>query len=254
MKCPYCLSDIDSEAYVCKVCTKDLYLFKPLIQKVSDLEEKLSNVSDREVLESRISELQEELIYKKELEAEGIVGIFLKISKFLFLPLLILLMAHAVIIVVYDLKLIYLRLASILIPMPFAFFIFQKKKNPVFPWFLGSLVLAFITVIGMSAITSLVDKTPVMPQSMIEWKEFIEYSLSITFSFLTGILLGTISFFKRSKHKIDINPMLKALLNLIVNKKLSPEALQELLQKSIKYVSLATTLLSLYTGLRRFFE
>ncbi|NDF43890.1 MAG: hypothetical protein EB137_04855 [Actinobacteria bacterium] len=254
MKCPYCLSDIDSEAYVCKVCTKDLYLFKPLIQKVSDLEEKLSNVSDREVLESRISELQEEFIYKKELEAEGIVGILLKISKFLFLPLLILLMAHAVIIVVYDLKLIYLRLASILIPMPFAFFLFQKKKNPVFPWFLGSLVLAFITVIGMSAITSLVDKTPVMPQSMIEWKEFIEYSLSITFSFLTGILLGTISFFKRSKHKIDINPMLKALLNLIVNKKLSPEALQELLQKSIKYVSLATTLLSLYTGLRRFFE
>ena len=254
MKCPYCLSDIDSEAYVCKVCTKDLYLFKPLIQKVSDLEEKLSNVSDREVLESRISELQEELIYKKELEAEGIVGIFLKISKFLFLPLLILLMAHAVIIVVYDLKLIYLRLASILIPMPFAFFLFQKKKNPVFPWFLGSLVLAFITVIGMSAITSLVDKTPVMPQSMIEWKEFIEYSLSITFSFFTGILLGTISFFKRSKHKIDINPMLKALLNLIVNKKLSPEALQELLQKSIKYVSLATTLLSVYTGLRRFFE
>ncbi len=254
MKCPYCLSDIDSEAYVCKVCTKDLYLFKPLIQKVSDLEEKLSNVSDREVLESRISELQEELIYKKELEAEGIVGIFLKISKFLFLPLLILLMAHAVIIVVYDLKLIYLRLASILIPMPFAFFLFQKKKNPVFPWFLGSLVLAFITVIGMSAITSLVDKTPVMPQSMIEWKEFIEYSLSITFSFLTGILLGTISFFKRSKHKIDINPMLKALLNLIVNKKLSPEALQELLQKSIKYASLATTLLSVYTGLRRFFE
>ncbi len=254
MKCPYCLSDIDSEAYVCKVCTKDLYLFKPLIQKVSDLEEKLSNVSDREVLESRISELQEELIYKKELEAEGIFGIFLKIFKFLFLPLLILLMAHAVIIVVYDLKLIYLRLASILIPMTFAFFLFQKKKNPVFPWFLGSLVLAFITVIGMSAITSLVDKTPVMPVSMIEWKEFIEYSLSITFSFLTGILLGTISFFKRSKHKIDINPILKALLNLIVNKKLSPEALQELLQKSIKYVSLATTLLSLYTGLRRFFE
>ena len=68
MKCPYCLSDIDSEAYVCKVCTKDLYLFKPLIQKVSDLEEKLSNVSDREILESRISEMEEELLYKKELE------------------------------------------------------------------------------------------------------------------------------------------------------------------------------------------
>ncbi len=133
MKCPYCLSDIDSEAYVCKVCTKDLYLFKPLIQKVSDLEEKLSNVSDREVLESRISELQEELIYKKELEAEGIVGIFLKISKFLFLPLLILLMAHAVIIVVYDLKLIYLRLASIINTNAICLFSFSKKEKSCVP-------------------------------------------------------------------------------------------------------------------------
>ena len=67
------------------------------------------------------------------------------------------------------------------------------------------------------------------------------------------MLLGTISFFKRSKHKIDINPMLKALINLLVDKKLSPEALQDLLQKSIKYISLGTTLLSLYTGLKRFF-
>lgn len=253
MKCPYCLSDIDAEAYVCKTCTRDLYLFKPMLQKVSDLEEKLNNVSDRVTLESRISELEEELLYKKELEAEGIFGILSKISKFIILPLLILLFAHAAIVIIYDLKLIYLRLASIIIPMPFAFFLFQKKKNPVFPWFLGSLLLAFVTVIGMSAITALVDKTLVMPRSIIEWKEFIEYSLSITFSFLTGMLLGTISFFKRSKHKIDINPMLKALINLLVDKKLSPEALQDLLQKSIKYISLGTTLLSLYTGLKRFF-
>ena len=41
MNCPYCLSEVSEEAYVCKVCTKDIYLFKPMMAKIAELESKL---------------------------------------------------------------------------------------------------------------------------------------------------------------------------------------------------------------------
>ena len=72
MKCPYCLSDIDEQAHVCKVCTKDLYLFKPMMQKISDLERKLSDLKNQEVLEARILELED---YVQELQHEKDVTI-----------------------------------------------------------------------------------------------------------------------------------------------------------------------------------
>ena len=37
MNCPYCLSEVAEEASVCKICTRDLYLFKPMMAKVAEL-------------------------------------------------------------------------------------------------------------------------------------------------------------------------------------------------------------------------
>ena len=121
MKCPYCLSDIDEQAHVCKVCTKDLYLFKPMMQKISDLERKLSDLKNQEVLEARILELEDyvqELQHEKEVEGEGFFTRLGLIGQTLFVPLIILLVAHALITVVYDFNLIYLRVISILVPLP----------------------------------------------------------------------------------------------------------------------------------------
>lgn len=39
MQCPYCQSSIPDSALSCSFCTKDLYLFKPLLQKIASLEE-----------------------------------------------------------------------------------------------------------------------------------------------------------------------------------------------------------------------
>jgi hypothetical protein len=44
-------------------------------------------------------------------------------------------------------------------------------------------------VFGMLAVVSHVDGTPIVPASFREWRETIEYGLSIALSFLTGNLL-----------------------------------------------------------------
>ena len=58
MNCPYCLSEVAEEAVVCKTCTRDLYLFKPMMAKVAELEKQLSEIPNQEAYEKRFVELE----------------------------------------------------------------------------------------------------------------------------------------------------------------------------------------------------
>lgn len=259
MKCPYCLSAVEAEATVCKTCTRDLYLFKPMMEKVADLEARLAAVPDTESLQERIEELEsqiEEFQQQREEAQESSTHWSVQILKFLIIPLTILLLGHGLITVVYDLPLIALRLLSMIVPLPFAYVLFSRRRRPIMPWFLGTIVLAACAVIGMSAITALVDATPILPQSPIEWKEFIEYSASISFSFLTGMLLGTLAYKRqhRPKSMDQSNPWVALLVAGFGDGKLSPETIHKLIRKINEFggtvVALGTTAMSIYTGLR----
>ena len=259
MKCPYCLSEVDEEAVACKFCTKDLYLFKPLMKKVDELERQIEEIPNRDAYERRIAEL-EEMLSERENEIvkdPNVIGLLLKnIGLYLIVPLVLLLMAHALIIVVYDTKEIYLRIVSIIIPLPFGYFLFKTRKRAIFPWFMGVTFLAISSVIGMSGITSLVDKTPVFPQNAFEWREVIQYSASIAFSFLTGMLLGGMAYFaQQSKRRtIPINPLLKAIAAGLTDGKMSPANIEKVMKRLQGFfgtaVALATTAISIYTGFK----
>jgi hypothetical protein len=203
MHCPYCTSDINEAALVCPVCSRDLYLFKPLLQRISDLEKlvQADNAEKTKLLESRLAALEEELAQLRRSGAENIPASAAKPRKFLVSALIVciavlalLLVAHALIIIAYDLKPLYLRVASLLIPLPFGFALYVW--HPRHGWvsaFLAALV-ACAAVLGMSAVTGRIDHTPVLPQDLREWREFIEYSASIAFSFATGLLLGKLRY------------------------------------------------------------
>ena len=257
MNCPYCLSEVSEEAYVCKACTRELYLLKPMMAKVADLEGKLAAVPSPELYELRIAELEQLLDEQNhKLEKRSSLQWIADIAIYLIIPLLLLLVAHWLIAVVYDTKMLYLRIISMVLPLPFAYALFKQHAHKLFPWFIGVIFLAISSVIGMSWITSLVDHSPVWPQNLSEWREVLEYSASIAFSFLTGMLLGGVAYAAKLRaRRVGLaNSMMKVASLNFKDGGASLENVHGLLKRLQEYggtiVALGTTAVSIYTGLK----
>ena len=256
MNCPYCLSEVSEEAHVCKTCSRDLYLFKPMMAKIASLEEQLAEIPSQEVNELRIAQLEYLLEEQNQQLTNRPLFAWVKdIALYLLVPLLLLLLAHWLIVIVYDTKMIYLRIISMILPLPFAYFLFKSHAHKLFPWFVGVVFLAISSVIGMSWITSLVDRTPIWPQNFFEWKEVLEYSASIAFSFLTGMLLGGVAYAgKQRRRQVGI---MNALIKVASTQSAGGVSIQGMhgLMKSLQdyggtVVALGTTAVSIYTGLK----
>ena len=104
MNCPYCLSEIADEAVVCKVCTKDVYLFKPMMARIAELESKLLESSPSENHVKRIEALEAQLAdhLKKKYSNRGLKAIFFDAIIYILLPLAVLLASHYLITVSYT--------------------------------------------------------------------------------------------------------------------------------------------------------
>jgi len=255
MNCPYCLSEVFEEAYVCKTCSRDLYLFKPMMAKIAVLEGQIAAAPSQEAYEFRIAELECLLDEQdRKLSNRPLFTWVKDVAMYLIVPLLLLLLAHWLIAVVYDTKMIYLRIISMILPLPFAYFLFKGHSHKLFPWFVGVVFLAIASVIGMSWITGLVDHSPVWPQNLFEWKEVLEYSASIAFSFLTGMLLGGVAYASKQRRRQAgvMNRLTKATSSL--NSGVSIQGVFGLMKTLQEHggtlVALGTTAASIYTGLK----
>jgi hypothetical protein len=270
MQCPCCTSEIDDQSLVCKVCHRDLYLFKPLLEKISKLELELLDKPDPAVAEQRIEQLElkiEQLRRQVQVVPSGPLSLLRDILIYLIFPLLLLMTAHTLLVVVMDAQVIYLRIISMTLPLPFGVWLFLNHKRDVLPWFLGTAALAIFSVIGMSWITSLVDQTPILPQNAFEWWEYLEYSASISFSFVTGMLIGGI--IQAKKHQLSRRSkandasstsfrerVLRTAVNKTMGNFLSPTQIHTIMSKLEEFgstaIALGTTAMSIYTGLKGF--
>ena len=253
MHCPYCISDINDEAVVCPVCRRDLYLFKPLLARIEALEKQmaaqdgatteLQRAPDRADTGEEVSSLED--------EPEVFPGISDWLSNWL-APLALLLLAHGLIVIVYDLNTIYLRVVSLLIPLPFGMLLASRQRHPRWLLALMTISLAGLAVLGMSTLTWLFDGTPILPSGLREWREFLEYAASIGLSLVTGLIIGSMS---RQRAQAQRTAGLSvALARLVSNGAEKTEQFQAVVKRfndlGGTLTAAGTTLAAVYAGLQ----
>jgi len=250
--CPYCISDINDEAVVCAVCRRDLYLFKPLLARIEALEKQVA-AQDGAATGSRRA--------PDPTTIEDVSGpndepaVFPGVAEWLgnwLAPLALLLLAHGLIVIVYDLNTIYLRVVSLLIPLPFGMLLALRQWHPRWLLALMTISLAGLAVLGMSALTSLVDGTPVLPSGLREWREFLEYAASIGLSLVTGLIIGRMS---RQRAQAQRTAGLSvALARLVSNGAEKTEQFQAVVKRfndlGGTLTAAGTTLAAVYAGLQ----
>ncbi len=250
MKCPYCTTAISHEALVCPTCRRDLYITKPLLARIAQLEAELAALPEKLQLESKAKQqLEAEFNAKEKQEDAALRSIPLALLWWIS-PLLLLVLGHWLTLFVYDLPVLYLRIIALIIPIPFGF-LFARALRTHVAWGLApAFLMASISVFTMGGLTAWIDQVPALPQNMLEIREFIEFAASIGFSFITGLWLCHWQMRHDERKRLAILRAKQPDYSTVDDKKLA-EKLARLNDIGSGIVALLTTAFAIYTGLQR---
>jgi hypothetical protein len=187
--CPYCQSEIPANALACKFCGRDVHLFASLQSEVDRL------TSENQLLQQKIHQfrmLGNALDAQNHDASENVSGVRFNYLPIWFSGLLTILawsFLHWLLLFLYDVPLVIFRMITFLAPTLIGLFTVRGAKGFwVFEWLIA-LMTGSLSVFSMLCITHHIDDVPLLPQNQREWKEVLEYALSITLALMTGLLL-----------------------------------------------------------------
>ena len=100
-----------------------------------------------------------------------------------YLVVLLLLIAHYLVTVQFNVSPLYLRLASFAIPAPVRDGDLCGMNKIGWRGAFGfGAIIAFLSVSGMLTVIGIIDNVPIIPPTFLEWRSF-EYGLSIALAF-----------------------------------------------------------------------
>ena len=180
MECPFCAEDFNEEALACKNCGRDLRLVRPLI------EENVALVAQIETLQLQVDQAHAALA-----RATSPAKFWLLHNAiYLLAPFVLLITAHFVITIVLDISPLFLRLASMLIPLPFGFSLIWFSHHSIRWSILDGVLIGLLSVGAMLTVVAFVDKVPILPESLRDWRETLEYVVSIALANVTGSVIA----------------------------------------------------------------
>jgi hypothetical protein len=184
MECPFCAETIKDEALACKHCSRDLRVVRPVLLEIQDVVAELDRLRrDLDRADARLQRTKHPVRYFAVLLALYVLA-----------PTVLLVAAHIIVTIVLNVSPLYLRLASLIIPVPFGFATYPIHKIGFRGAFLLGIVTAALSVMCMLTVTGLNDNVPILPASRGEWREVFEYGASIALALGSGNILGHMVF------------------------------------------------------------